>query len=90
MIISTHTGKIIHHNNCTHCVFRNNKNIGTKSKKRIQERCILHNRILTPPNSDQKRTCDDYTQVNCQCEACLDKYKRFDTETLLDKKDKAW
>ena len=90
MIISPYTGKIIHHNNCTHCIFRDDKNIGTKSKKIIRERCILHRTTLDPPNSGLARFCEDYTQVNCDCEACMEKRDRFDAETLLDKKDMIW
>ena len=89
-MISPHTGRVIHHNNCTYCLLKVDKNIGTKKKKVVQERCILHNKKLLPPFSDGKRTCEDYIQVGCMCEACEEKRERFDVETLLAKKDKAW
>lgn len=85
MIISTHTGKIIHHDDCTYCVLRHKKAIGTKTRKREQERCLLK-ADLVPGD----RLCDAYTQVNCECDECKERFQRFDVETLLDKKDKLW
>lgn len=89
MIVSTHTGKVIHHNNCTYCVVKLDRNTGTKSKKRVSERCLLHNRKVAPLNTSQ-RYCEDYIQERCECDVCSEKYKRFDIETLLDKKDMLW
>ena len=90
MIISPHTGKIVHHKNCTHCALRHQKNVGTKTRKRERETCLLTKAIIPPPGDKLPRYCGSYTQINCSCDVCSANYKRFDIETLLDKKDKLW
>lgn len=90
MIVSFYTKKVIHHKDCTYCVMRNQKNIGTKSRKRERESCLFTNRVVPPPNTDKPRYCERYVQVDCDCKECIANYKRFDVETLLDKKDKLW
>lgn len=89
-MISPHTGKVIHHNDCTYCVMRHQKNVGTKSRKKERESCLFTSQVVPPPNTDKPRLCERYTQTNCDCKVCQDNYKRFDVETLLDKKDKLW
>ncbi len=90
MIVSPYTGKVVHHKNCTYCALRHQKNVGTKTRKRERETCLLTGKVLTPPNTGKPRRCDDYTQRGCDCEVCTERFKRFDIETLLDKKDKLW
>ncbi len=63
------TGEVLHHKDCTYCVYR--LNIPTKEgrKNRTFELCQLHKLRCAPVNSIE-RYCPDYKQVGCECEAC--------------------
>ena len=83
MIIGKISGKPVHHNDCTYCELRLCKDIGRKSRKKYIERCILHNRAITPVDAGT-RLCSDYTQRNCECPECKEKRERFDIETMWE------
>ena len=90
MIVSPHTGKLVHHDNCTYCVLRHKKDIGTKSRKKEHEKCLVNKRTISTIASTKERYCEKYIQVGCECAICKDKYERFDVETLLANKNKLW
>ena len=63
--------RVIHHNNCTWCKHRFVWKDGPKRRQREHERCSLTGDNLPEPFKPETiRYCDNYQQVNCQCEAC--------------------
>ena len=60
---------MVHHNNCTYCIYRLCLPAGTKTKKREIERCAVTGKDCSPPMSND-RYCEGYVQRNCTCERC--------------------
>jgi hypothetical protein len=65
-------GRIIHFNNCTYCVFRQQIPVGTKTKKRELEICGKDNHPIPHPFNSEglQRYCSSYRQRDCECDKC--------------------
>lgn len=75
--------RIIHHNNCTYCQYREQIPVGTKSKHRELERCALTNQQIPRPFDPDggRRYCERYRQRGCECDRCQPKEVTDDTGT---------
>lgn len=69
MIIGKVSGKVLHHNDCTYCQFRHRIPFMEGKKKRSMEVCKKHERRCVPVG-DPERYCEDYRQINCDCDNC--------------------
>ena len=60
--------KVIHHNDCTWC--QNRFSLKKAIKRRYElERCGLTGKSIPAPYQGL-RWCENYKQINCECEAC--------------------
>lgn len=75
-------GKVVHHNDCTWCQLRLQLDIGTKSKKKIVEKCLFDNHNIPHPLSGD-RYCEHYRQIGCKCNNCDTSANQL--EQILDK-----
>jgi hypothetical protein len=74
-------GHVIHHNNCTYCVFREVSRFKVGRKKREIERCERTGKNLVRPNAppdEGQRYCEHYVQKGCECDACKNPGKSID------------
>lgn len=91
MTVTGYRGQVVHHDNCTYCVFRHRIDLSTKSKKKEKEKCSLHKRpTISPHHETKSRYCEEYLQVNCECEKCKEAYVRLNVDAHLDERTKLW
>lgn len=64
-------GKVIHHNDCTYCIYRADVPLEIKRGKtiRVKEICRLTKKEIPPPGSAD-RYCEHYVQKGCTCPSC--------------------
>ena len=65
MVFSPATGKVIHHRNCTYCIFRMSVKFKKKGRFVESEKCSLS--LLPLPS---ERYCRNYAQIDCACDSC--------------------
>lgn len=85
MLISPHTGKVIHHNDCTYCEYRFQATFKKKGKKYEIERCRLH--MQPVPES---RCCSSYVQHGCACPECTTGTEMLQMLENIDNLEVSW
>jgi hypothetical protein len=80
-------GQVVHHDNCTYCLYRECVPMPGKGKREV-ERCRITNLPLPEVaalSEIHRRYCQDYKQVNCLCLQCCKLNNGIYIHQLVDK-----
>jgi hypothetical protein len=85
--LHTHSGGVLHHNDCTYCQHRKALKGPQKGRRKPREVefCGLTDTQIPAPNDVKLRWCNAYQQRGCTCPACMNGKYKNQTVITIDK-----
>lgn len=89
MTVYKYNGDVLHHKDCTYCIFRKQIQV-SKRPKREKEVCAITGAHIPEVTDGRRRYCDEYVQKGCECDACSESRHERLSEKELDKRAISW